>query len=333
MIVLFFASTTSSMILRMPAAIRAPQNTVLVGTTRRESLTSTNTVLQSDTLRDEEENYGIAYSGDNRLKFGPKASTPGFLRKTFPSFPWHFLPNWLTYCRCVAIPMLVIFFYSSRRNVITSGIFAAASATDYLDGYLARKWDVSSEFGAFLDPVVSEDNGFNLIFRKLNMIPSKRLSPRIFLNIVGRQANGKYSPNSSSWALWCTSSHSCMHYIGSRNSCLSLARMDGGKRITQLSSSWVSRQAQDCHYNVIVNGSTLSSNYWYKNLDEYAGSLVFSTLPIHNNNCNQWELILSSSCRISRKGEKQYSQLISFAELLCSLSRVQLSEHYRCQLK
>jgi phosphatidylglycerophosphate synthase len=42
--------------------------------------------------------------------------------------------------------------------MVPSGIFAAASVTDYLDGYLARRWDISSDFGAFLDPVVSKDN-------------------------------------------------------------------------------------------------------------------------------------------------------------------------------
>ncbi len=35
-------------------------------------------------------------------------------------------------------------------------IFAVASITDYLDGYLARRWDICSPFGAFLDPVADK---------------------------------------------------------------------------------------------------------------------------------------------------------------------------------
>jgi CDP-alcohol phosphatidyltransferase len=78
------------------------------------------------------------------------------LRRKFPKFPWYRLPNWLTYCRCAAIPLLIVFFYMSNQHVVISSVFGIASATDYLDGYLARRWDVSSDFGAFLDPVVSK---------------------------------------------------------------------------------------------------------------------------------------------------------------------------------
>ncbi len=90
---------------------------------------------------------------------GPKSSPPGFLRKLFPSFPWHTLPNLLTYARCIAIPGLMIQFYMSKdvnKNLISSLIFAIASITDYLDGFLARRWDICSPFGAFLDPVADK---------------------------------------------------------------------------------------------------------------------------------------------------------------------------------
>ena len=42
---------------------------------------------------------------------GPNASPPGFLRKLFPSFPWHLLPDYLTYARCLSIPLLVVLFF------------------------------------------------------------------------------------------------------------------------------------------------------------------------------------------------------------------------------
>jgi hypothetical protein len=85
---------------------------------------------------------------------GEKSAPPGFLRKSFPSFPWHQVPNWLTFARCFAIPGLVAVFYMPGKHIETSLLFALASLTDFLDGYLARRWDVSSSFGAFLDPVV-----------------------------------------------------------------------------------------------------------------------------------------------------------------------------------
>lgn len=90
---------------------------------------------------------------------GPNSSPPGFLRRLLPNFPWHTLPNQLTYARCVAIPALVIQFYTSThvdKNIHSSLIFAIASLTDYLDGYLARRWDICSPFGAFLDPVADK---------------------------------------------------------------------------------------------------------------------------------------------------------------------------------
>jgi CDP-alcohol phosphatidyltransferase len=90
-----------------------------------------------------------------RSFLGPNASSPGILRRKFPDFPWHLVPNWLTFFRCLAIPLFVGVFYLPHSNVAASGLFAVASATDFLDGYLARKWDVTSAFGAFLDPVVS----------------------------------------------------------------------------------------------------------------------------------------------------------------------------------
>jgi CDP-diacylglycerol--glycerol-3-phosphate 3-phosphatidyltransferase len=87
---------------------------------------------------------------------GPKAPPPGFLRKTFPDFPWHRLPNLLTYVRCLAIPVFVGLFYVTDKNVEVGFLFAVASFTDWLDGYLARRWDITSAFGAFLDPVADK---------------------------------------------------------------------------------------------------------------------------------------------------------------------------------
>jgi len=92
---------------------------------------------------------------------GPKAHVPpGFLRSRIPNFPWYRVPNSLTYIRCLAIPIFVGLFYlpasAGRSNLYTGSIFAIASITDWLDGYLARRWDISTPFGAFLDPVADK---------------------------------------------------------------------------------------------------------------------------------------------------------------------------------
>lgn len=79
---------------------------------------------------------------------GPNAkSPPGYLRSKFPGLPWHKLPDWLTYARCLAIPAFVALFYADMKgksHLYTGTIFALASVTDWLDGFLARRWDVST---------------------------------------------------------------------------------------------------------------------------------------------------------------------------------------------
>jgi CDP-diacylglycerol--glycerol-3-phosphate 3-phosphatidyltransferase len=72
-------------------------------------------------------------------------------------------PLFLTWCRIVAIPLFVLVLYvpedwiaEKSRNVISMWIFIAAAITDWLDGYLARKWNQTTSFGAFLDPVADK---------------------------------------------------------------------------------------------------------------------------------------------------------------------------------
>lgn len=68
------------------------------------------------------------------------------------------VPNSLTIARIAAIPLVVILFYSSLPNagVISAIVFALAGFTDWFDGYLARKLNQMSRFGAFLDPVADK---------------------------------------------------------------------------------------------------------------------------------------------------------------------------------
>lgn len=68
------------------------------------------------------------------------------------------LPNTLTWFRIIAVPLVVLVFY---LPVPWSGpaaglLFGLAGFTDWLDGYLARRFDQTSNFGAFLDPVADK---------------------------------------------------------------------------------------------------------------------------------------------------------------------------------
>ncbi|MDH5784393.1 MAG: CDP-diacylglycerol--glycerol-3-phosphate 3-phosphatidyltransferase [Chromatiales bacterium] len=68
------------------------------------------------------------------------------------------LPNYLTILRILLIPVFVLFYYIDIRHghLIATVFFALAGLTDWLDGYLARKLEVTSAFGAFLDPVADK---------------------------------------------------------------------------------------------------------------------------------------------------------------------------------
>ncbi len=68
------------------------------------------------------------------------------------------IPNILTYGRILAIPVLILVFYLPVEWSTTAAtiIFMVAAFTDWLDGYLARRWNQTSAFGAFLDPVADK---------------------------------------------------------------------------------------------------------------------------------------------------------------------------------
>lgn len=75
------------------------------------------------------------------------ASTPAKLQRI--------LPNALTALRLGCVPVV---FGALRGGAprLACGVFAGASITDFLDGYLARRWSVESRVGAFLDPVADK---------------------------------------------------------------------------------------------------------------------------------------------------------------------------------
>ena len=75
------------------------------------------------------------------------------------------LPNKLTLTRIILVPVFMIFVslsqymtpsYNPRWYLIAGIVFAVASFTDYLDGHLARKWHMVSDFGKFADPLADK---------------------------------------------------------------------------------------------------------------------------------------------------------------------------------
>ena len=68
------------------------------------------------------------------------------------------IPNLLTLFRIFLIPVFVILFYLPYEwsNQWAAGMFVVAAITDWFDGYLARRLNQSTPFGAFLDPVADK---------------------------------------------------------------------------------------------------------------------------------------------------------------------------------
>ncbi len=68
------------------------------------------------------------------------------------------VPNALTLLRILLIPVLVVVFYTPFQGhwLVAAGIFTFAAVTDWVDGYLARRLDQMTSFGAFLDPVADK---------------------------------------------------------------------------------------------------------------------------------------------------------------------------------
>ena len=68
------------------------------------------------------------------------------------------IANQLTLLRILFIPLLAIIYYSTFdwRFIVSGALFGLAGLTDWLDGYIARKYGLVTPFGAFLDPVADK---------------------------------------------------------------------------------------------------------------------------------------------------------------------------------
>jgi CDP-diacylglycerol--glycerol-3-phosphate 3-phosphatidyltransferase len=90
-------------------------------------------------------------------------------------------PNILTLLRIALIPAFIVAYYwtSPWSHMLATGLFVLAALTDWLDGYLARKLEQTSPFGAFLDPVADK----LMVAAALVMLVADPMVQRHVLNI------------------------------------------------------------------------------------------------------------------------------------------------------
>jgi CDP-diacylglycerol--glycerol-3-phosphate 3-phosphatidyltransferase len=101
------------------------------------------------------------------------------------------LPMLLTWVRIVLIPLVVGIFLVSddtlsvqNKNLMGTVVFVLAAVTDAFDGYLARRWNQTSSFGAFLDPVADK---LMVSATLIVLVYLGRAHPIIALVIIGRE--------------------------------------------------------------------------------------------------------------------------------------------------
>lgn len=101
------------------------------------------------------------------------------------------IPTIMTWTRIFAIPLIVGVFYlpdalgtQAEKNLIATVMFVVFAATDWLDGFLARKLNQTSSFGAFLDPVADK---FLVCACVLVLVHLQRADVFVALIIIGRE--------------------------------------------------------------------------------------------------------------------------------------------------
>ena len=98
------------------------------------------------------------------------------------------LPTILTWARIVSIPLIVGVYYlpldAALRNLVATVMFVVFAATDWLDGWLARRLNQTSAFGAFLDPVADK---ILVCAALLVLLKLDRVDVLVALVIIGRE--------------------------------------------------------------------------------------------------------------------------------------------------
>ena len=98
------------------------------------------------------------------------------------------LPTLLTWARIVAIPLIIGVFYlpvaPATQNLVATVLVVAVALTDWADGWLARRLNQTSSFGAFLDPVADK---FLICAALLILLQLDRVDALIGFVIIGRE--------------------------------------------------------------------------------------------------------------------------------------------------
>ena len=101
------------------------------------------------------------------------------------------VPNLVTLSRIILIPLLIGIYYVpdewlswESKNITATAVFIFAGITDWLDGYLARRLNQMSAFGAFLDPVADK---LIVVAALLALLHLGRVDMLVALIIVGRE--------------------------------------------------------------------------------------------------------------------------------------------------
>ena len=98
------------------------------------------------------------------------------------------LPNKLTVLRVIMIPFFVLFmltdFAGAASKYVALAIFCIASFTDFLDGYLARRDNLVTNFGKFMDPLADK---LLVCSALICLIPQGKLETWIVLVIIARE--------------------------------------------------------------------------------------------------------------------------------------------------
>jgi CDP-diacylglycerol--glycerol-3-phosphate 3-phosphatidyltransferase len=99
------------------------------------------------------------------------------------------IPTIMTWTRIVAIPLIIGVYYLDSlsvetQNLIATVLFVLFAFTDWLDGFLARKLNQTSAFGAFLDPVADK---FLVCAALLMLVQMDRVNVLVALIIIGRE--------------------------------------------------------------------------------------------------------------------------------------------------
>ena len=101
------------------------------------------------------------------------------------------IPILLTWLRVALIPLVVGVYYLPEhwlpvadRNLAATLVFIVAAITDWFDGYLARRWNETSAFGAFLDPVADK---LMVAGALLVLVQLDRVNAVIAFIIIGRE--------------------------------------------------------------------------------------------------------------------------------------------------